>query len=279
MNPMLALSLGQMALGGINSLRARGQANEYESKMEKMARTSPLQTQSPEIANYYGESLNRYRQNPFTTPYYLEMMKQAERQGVNQISQAQSRGAAIGLIPKINQSIMDAKNRGIVGSLANKNTEFNQLGSATQMRKNERDQLFDINQMTPYNRVLQLQQLKTQAANDRYNAGLSMTAQGFGNLAQLGIADKMYNSTLKNQDVPVTQADSNLAAIQSFDAARADLPGLSGFGSLGVPRTNALKPRQPFLGRTAQPSYFEKPIPYNYGRPALRDYTNMTLPY
>jgi len=247
MNPMVALSLGQMALGGINALKARGEANDYESRMEKMARRSPLQTESPEIANYYGESLNRYRQNPFTTPYYLEMMKQAERQGVNQISQAQGRGAAIGLIPKINQGILDAKNRGIVGALANKNTEFNQLGSATQMRKNERDQLFDINQMTPYNRVLQLQQLKTQAANDRFNAGLSMAAQGFSNAAQLGIADKMYNPKLKTQDVPFTQADSNLASQKAFDATRADLPGLSGFGSLGVPRTPALKPRNPFL--------------------------------
>jgi hypothetical protein len=49
--------------------------------------------------------------------------------------------------------------------------------------------MFDINQMTPYNRMLQLQQLKTQAANDRYNAGLSMAAQGVSNLGQLSIAN------------------------------------------------------------------------------------------
>lgn len=198
MNPMVALSLGQMALGGINSLSARNQANSYESKMEKMARQSPLQTESPELAKYYGESLNRYKQNAFTSPYYLETMKQAERGGANAISQAQTRGAALALIPKINQGILDSKNRGIVGALANKNTEFGQLGSATQMRKAERDQMFDINQMTPYNRVLQLQQLKTQAANDRYNAGLNMLGQSVSNYGQYQIAKEMYGDKDNN---------------------------------------------------------------------------------
>ena len=130
---------------------------------------------------------------------------------------------------------------------AQRNARFGQLGGAVQMRKTERDQMFDINQMTPYNRLLQLQQLKTQAANDRYNAGLSMAAQGVGNLAQLNIADKMYNPKLKTQNTPITQAASNLASQQAFDTSRMDLPGLSGYGGLGVPRTPALKPRNPFL--------------------------------
>ncbi len=198
------LAGGQALLGAYQANQARNQASEYEARMESMAKQSPLMKESPEIANYYGEALNRYKQNAFTSPYYLETMKQAERQGANQISQAQTRGAALGLIPKINQGIMDAKGRGIVGALANKNAEFGQLGSATQMRKGERDQMFDINQMTPFNRSLQLQQLKTQAANDRYNAGLSMIGQGASNLAQYQIAKEMYNPKLKT-DVDVAQ--------------------------------------------------------------------------
>lgn len=241
------LAGAQAGYGLYNAIRENNKANEYEAKMEKMAKQSPLMKESPEIANYYGEALNRYKQNAFTSPYYLEMMKQAERGGANAISQAQTRGAALALIPKINQGVIDIKNKGIVGALANKNTEFGQLGSATQMRKAERDQMFDINQMTPYNRVLQLQQLKTQAANDRFNAGLSMLGQGASNFAQLNIADKMYNSKLKNQENPITQAASNLVSQQAFDTSRMDLPGLSGYGGLGVPRTPALRPRKPFL--------------------------------
>jgi len=241
------LAGAQAAYGAYNAIKANKQAKDYESRMEEMARTSPLKKESPELANYYQQALNRYNENAFTSPYYLESLKQAERGGLNAISQAQDRRSGIGVIDRVNRGVMDAKSRGILGAMANKNTQFGQLGGAVQMRRNEGDQMFDINQMTPYNRLLQLQQLKTQAANDRFNAGLSTTAQGLGNFAQLSIADKMYNPKLKTQDVPFTQADSNLASQKAFDATRADLPGLSGFGSLGVPRTPALKPRNPFL--------------------------------
>ena len=194
------LAGGQALLGAYNAIKSGSEARRNEDKMEKMSRQSPLQTQSPELANYYGEALNRYRENPFSTPYYLESIKQANRGAANAIGAMQSRGAAIGTIGRINQGLMDNSNRAIGSAVQNKNQQFSQLGSATQMKKSERDQMFDINQMTPYNRMLQLQQLKTQAANDRYNAGLSMAAQGVGNLAQLDIAKRMYPDGVDNSN-------------------------------------------------------------------------------
>jgi hypothetical protein len=188
-----ALAIGQGLYGLYNAIKSGQEANDYQARMERMARQSPLMKESPEVANYYQQALNRYNENVFNTPYYLESLKQAERSGANAINQAQERGAGIGLIGKIDQGVMDQKNRAIVGAIANKNAEFGQLGGATQMKKNERDQMFDINQMTPYNRMFGLQQLKTQAANDRYNAGLNMLGQGLSNVAQLDIANKMYN--------------------------------------------------------------------------------------
>lgn len=268
-----ALAIGQGLYGIYNAAKASNEANDYQAKMERMARQSPIQKESPELAEYYQQVSSRYKQNPFSDPYYLERIKQANRASANMLGQAQTRGAALALIPKINQGLMDASNRGISDVMQNKDRQLAQLGSAAQMRKSEQNQLFDINQMTPYNRVLQLQQLKTQAANDRYNAGLSMAAQGFGNLAQLGIADKMYNPKLKTQDETTATAISGTSPFKQVDLS--SLPSLN---NAYIPKTT-LNLRQPFIGRTAQPSYFEKPIPYNYGRPALRDYTNMTLPY
>jgi hypothetical protein len=195
-----ALAIGQGLYGLYNASQARKQADEYQAKMEKMAKSSPLQTQSPELANYYQQALNRYNENPFTTPYYLESIKQANRGAANAIGAMQSRGSAIGTIGRINQGLMDNSNRAIGSAVQNKNQQFSQLGSATQMKKSERDQMFDINQMTPYNRMLQLQQLKTQAANDRYNAGLSMAAQGVSSLGQLDIAKQMYPNGADNSN-------------------------------------------------------------------------------
>jgi hypothetical protein len=194
-----ALAVGQGLYGLYNAIKSGQEAKDYQAKMEKMARSSPIRKANPELANYYGEALNRYRENPFNTPYYTESIKQANRAAANAIGAMQSRGSAIGTTGRINQGLMDASNRGIMGAIQNKNAQFSQLGSATQMKKAEEDQMFDINQMTPYNRMLQLQQLKTQAANDRLNAGLGMGAQGFSNLTQLDIAKRMYSDGQKDK--------------------------------------------------------------------------------
>jgi len=234
-----ALAIGQGLYGLYNTIKANKEAKDYQNQMESMARKSPLMKESPELANYYQQALNRSNENPYQSQQYqlgAMNVRRGTAQGLGAMQDRRSSGD-ISRLALGQQSAL--QNLGMQAE-AQRNQRFGQLGGVVQMRKGERDQMFDINQMTPYNRLLQLQQLKTQAANDRYNAGLSTMAQGFGNLAQLGIADKMYNPKLKTQDIPVTQSASNLAS-------RADLPGLSGFGSLGVPRTPALKPRQPFL--------------------------------
>jgi hypothetical protein len=196
-----ALAIGQGLYGAYNAIKSSQQANDYQAKMERMARESPIQKESPELANYYQQVSNRYNENPFTNPYYLERIKQGNRASANAIGQAQTRGAAVGMIGKINQGLMDNSNRGIAEVMQNKDAQLSQLGNAAQMRRSERSQLFDINEMTPYNRMLQLQQLKTQAANDRSNAGLSMAAQGVGNLAQLNVAKQMYPNGAKSDNV------------------------------------------------------------------------------
>jgi len=48
------------------------------------------------------------------------------------------------------------------------------------LKANE-DELFDINVMTPYQRKLQLEQMKGAAAGERYNAGMQMVGQGLSN--------------------------------------------------------------------------------------------------
>lgn len=242
-----ALAVGQALYGAYNAYKAGQEANDYQAKMEKMARQSPLKQESPEIANYYQQALNRYNENAFTSPYYLETMKQANRASANAIGAMQSRGAAIGTIGKINQGLMDASNRGIATSIQNKNAQFSQLGNAAQMRKNERDQMFDINQMTPYNRILQLQQLKTQAANDRYNAGLTTAAQGISNAAQLDIADKMYNPKVKLDNID-TSSTSNPTA---FNFSKSNAPMQYGVQPNGkyIP-FGSYKPKTNYFGQT-----------------------------
>lgn len=233
-----ALAIGQGLYGAYNAYKAGQEANSNQARLEKLAANSPLRKQSPELSEYYQQSLNRYNENPFTTPYYMETVKQGDRGVANALSAMQTRGAAVGSIGKINQILADTKNRGIVGAIQNKNAQFSQLGQATQMKKNEADQLFNTNQQAPYERMLQLQQLKTQAANDRYNAGLNMAAQGVSNATQYGIAKLMYNP-----DLPTTNSltASNIDNANTFgspfgkygnsDFSKYDIGNKGGFNS------------------------------------------------
>ena len=59
-----------------------------------------------------------------------------------------------------------------------RNQRFNQFGNATQIKSGEYQREFDFNKMTPYNRKLQLEQMKGAAAGEQFNAGLQMIGQG-----------------------------------------------------------------------------------------------------
>lgn len=259
-----ALAIGQGLYGAYNAYKAGQEANSNQARLEKLAANSPLRKQSPELSEYYQQSLNRYNENPFTTPYYMETVKQGDRGVANALSAMQTRGAAVGSIGKINQILADTKNRGIAGAIQNKNAQFSQLGQATQMKKNEADQLFNTNQQAPYERMLQLQQLKTQAANDRYNAGLNMAAQGVSNATQYGIAKEMYNPTVKTDNSNV----SNLVQSYKTPATTTNAAWGTNFNSnLANSNPSTFASANPLAWGTATGEFGKNPLVGRYSLP------------
>jgi hypothetical protein len=188
------LGIGQALFGGISAANAAAAARRQQAALERIAAASPLQKESPELAQFYKQSESRYKENPFTTPYYLETVKQGDRAAANALGAMQTRGAALGSVAKINQILADTKNRGIAGAVQNKNAQFSQYGQAAQARAAEQNRLFNVNQQAPYERMLQLQQLKSQAANERYSAGMSTLAQGLSSAGQYYTAKEMYGN-------------------------------------------------------------------------------------
>jgi hypothetical protein len=184
----------QAGIGAIQSAGAAKKRNAAISKLEQLAANSPLQKESKTLNDYYQESLNRYRENPFTTPYYLENLKQSERAATQALGALQTRGAAIGGTSRINRILQDAKNRGVAGAMQNKNVQFGQLGSATQMKRAEERELFDINKMTPYNRRLQLQQMAAEGYTSDKAAYDQAIQSGIGNLATAAMYKGMYKA-------------------------------------------------------------------------------------
>lgn len=180
----------QALVGGLQSVFS-GRKNR-ERELESYAKQSPLYTPNKAISDYYQQAVNRYNENPYQSALYKEGQRNIQRSGANALSAFQSRGSALGGAARVALGQDSALSNLGVQAEAQRNARFGQLGQAAQAKSSEDYRAFDINKMTPYNRQLQLKQLAAQAANDRFNSGLSMTAQGVGNMAQIYSASK-YN--------------------------------------------------------------------------------------
>jgi hypothetical protein len=180
--PLLAaISLGQAALGAAQAFGSGRKARERE--LDAYAKQSPLYKGSKSVDDYYQEAMNRYRENPYQSQQYQMGAMQARRATAQGLGALQDRRSAIGGISRLEAGQNYAMQNLGAQAEAQRNARFGQLGGATQMKTGEDYRKFDINQMTPYNRMLQLKQLKAQAANDRYNAGLQMIGGAASNAA------------------------------------------------------------------------------------------------
>jgi hypothetical protein len=181
MSPLTAITLAQAGLGVLQSATSGAKARERE--LDAYAKQSPLYKGSKSIDDYYQEAMNRYRENPYQSQQYQMGAMQARRATVQGLGALQDRRSAIGGASRLQAGQNYAMQNLVAQAEAQRNARFGQLGGATQMKTGEDYRKFDINQMTPYNRMLQLKQLQAQAANDRYNAGLQMIGSAASNAA------------------------------------------------------------------------------------------------
>jgi hypothetical protein len=199
--------------------------NKRAKELEQFAQQSPLYKGSKSIDDYYQQALNRYKENPYQSQQYQLGAMNAQRATAQGLGALQDRRSAIGGISRLALGQNAAMQNLGAQAEAQRNARFGQLGGATQMKTAEDYKKFDINQMTPYNRMLQLKQWKAQAAADQYNAGMQSIAGGSSNLASSAIAKG--GAGLGAKAAPST-ASAN-PTLEQFTANR-DSIDLSGMG-------------------------------------------------
>lgn len=205
----------QLVGGGLQSaFSGRGAA---EKDFESYAKQSPLYRGNPSIDQYYQEALSRYNENPYQSAQYKAAQNASGRTMATGISGLQGRGAAIGGIGRLAAIQNDAMQNAGVRAESNTSQRFGQLGSAAQMKTSEDYRKFDINQLTPYNRNLQVKQMKSQAANERFNAGLNMMGGAVSNAANIGVASayanpKGLNKTADNTSLVTRTPEPTIAS-------------------------------------------------------------------
>jgi hypothetical protein len=177
-----AAASGAMALGSNQRRRRR------ERELDEYAKQSPLYQGSKPISEYYQAAMNRFNENPYQSQQYQVGARNIQRATAQGLGALQDRRSALGGIARLAQGQADALTNLGVNAEAQRNVRFGQLGGATQMKNQDLMQQFQINKMDPYQRQLQLKQLKSQAANQEYSQDVSNTMGSLSNAAMIGMS-------------------------------------------------------------------------------------------
>lgn len=219
---LAGLAAGTQALiGGAQALTSG--ASKREKELDEYAKKSPLYQGGKGIEAYYKEALNRYQESPYQSAAFQQATKAAQRASAGGLRALQERRGAIGGVGRLAGIEGDTMGRAIGAAEANRNQRFGQLGQAAQMQSGEERFKFDVNQMTPYNRNLQLRQFKAQAANDRRNAGLQMVGSALGNFA----TGAMYSDGIGNNGLPKISNTANPVTVNP--SGTSNLLGMPGY--------------------------------------------------
>jgi len=175
------------AVSGGQAIGSNQRRKSRERELDQFAKNSPLYKGSKSIDDYYQQALNRYSENPYQSQQYQLGAMNAQRATAQGIGALQDRRSAIGGISRLALGQTSAMQNLGAQAEAQRNARFGQLGGAAQMKTAEDYKKFDINQMTPYNRMLQLKQYKAQAANEEYARDVSNTMGALSNAASIGM--------------------------------------------------------------------------------------------
>ena len=166
------------ATGAYTAISAGTKQKKAQRRLDELAQNSPLYKADKSIEDYYQKALSRFNENPYQSQQYQMGAMNARRATAQSLGALQDRRSAIGGISRLEANQNAAMQNLGAQAEAQRNQRFNQFGNATQMKSGEYQREFDFNKMTPYNRKLQLEQMKGAAAGEQINAGLSMIGQG-----------------------------------------------------------------------------------------------------
>lgn len=247
---MAAPAIAQ-TVGGLFQTLFSGR-KKAERQMEAMLDKSPAYSANKGISDYYQEALNRYNENPMQTAMYQNQMRNAQRVTAQGIGALQDRRSALAGIGRLAQVQNDASQNALAQAERLKESRFSTLGQATGMKAGEERRAFDINQMTPYQRRLQMAQMKASAANARSDAGLQNMFGGLGNLSTLMGAKKL--------DTPVsTPPQAPMGMGQQVIQPQRNLGTFGSPRTINNPRSANIQMNPSFLGNA---NYFNNPTPY-----------------
>jgi len=153
----------QTAIGFFGGRRAK-------KALENLA--NPTYSPSKSITDYYNQSLQRFQESPYQSNLYKMQAQNIARGTAQGISALQDRRSALAGLPALVQAQNDATLKAGVAAEQQREQRFGQLGSATQAMAGEERQAWNVNQLMPFQRKLNMLNQKASGYAQLLNAGL-----------------------------------------------------------------------------------------------------------
>jgi hypothetical protein len=175
------------AAGGLQTILGIGQSifsgrKKAERALNSQIDAAPKTTANASILDFYNKALSRYNVNPYNSSLYKHQSQTADRNLVSALGSTGGRSGRIGALGGLLQNTNDSLLKAASAAEGQQAQALSQLGSATGMKSNEDERVFEQNVNMPYNLRLQLKAQNLQGANQRTNAGMQNLFGGLGTL-------------------------------------------------------------------------------------------------
>jgi len=181
--PVLAPSAIQAGVGLFQGIKGLFGANKAQKALEKLQ--APTYTPNQAIGSYYNNALARYNANPYDTQAYGMAKNNAMAGTAAGLNALQGRRSALAGVGKLVGIQDNALQKAAVSAEDQRNREFSQLGTATNMKAADDRTAFQYNQMMPYENKRQLLGAKASGYNRMLSSGIQNLFGGVGNFAKL----------------------------------------------------------------------------------------------
>ncbi len=188
----LALGAGKLIYGGISSLIAGGKKHRAQQEIENL-KTPTYQASKP-IGDYYQTALSRYNTGAYNSPLYQMQKQNALRTQAGAISALGDKRSALAGIGKIDALTNDNLLKAGATAEQQRSQYFSQLGNAAQQKAADDKYAFNINQMMPYQKKLQLLGMKAGSAAQAQDTGISNMWGGANDIGSTYLASKGYGT-------------------------------------------------------------------------------------
>lgn len=194
----VAAAVGGASLigGGIQAILGGGKEKRANNAIQNLA--TPTYAGNKSLLDYYNTAMQRYNVNPYQTAQYQAGIQQGQRgtaAGINALQQGSPSSAIGGISRLIALQNQNALQQGI-GAEQEQNQRFGQLGQAASMKAADDRYGFQINQLMPYQKQLDLLTAKAQGGAQTLNAGLSNMFNGLGTAAAGIFTNRPKTNTL-----------------------------------------------------------------------------------